>query len=257
MIGLVSIMLVSFLITVIVSSPNWLQVFNGLLPRVPQGSGILGIAIIATSFSVTGAFYQSYLVQAKSWKNNDFKACRIESITGIVMLGFISSLVLIAAGSVLYSNGISVNTAADMGKALEPLFGSTSYIIFMIGLLAASFSSLIGNATLGGNILADTLKLGKTHQQWSTRVIIMILIVIGSSLAIAFSELRLRLIVFAQGFTILIVPVVAFVILKITNSKSVMGGYKNSMIIRSIGLLGIVFLLFLATTYAYLMYFKN
>lgn len=257
MIGLVSIMLLSFFFTVIISSPDWGTVLLGFVPKIPQGSEILTIAIIATSFSVAGAFYQSYLVQEKSWKNDAFKSCKTESIMGIVALGLISSLVLIAAGSVLFTNGISVNTAADMGKALEPLFGSTSFIIFMIGLLAASFSSLIGNATLGGNILADTLKLGTSQSSWSTRLLIMLLIVIGSSLAIAFSDLRLKLIVFAQGFTILIVPVIAFVMLKITNSNSIMGKYRNPVIIRGLGLLGVVLLTGLAIVYAYLIYFKN
>lgn len=257
MIGLVSIMLLSFLFTVIISMPDLGQVLNGFIPKIPKGSEILTIAIVATSFSVAGAFYQSYLVQEKSWEKDDFKSCKTESITGIVVLGLISSLVLIAAGSVLYTNGISVNTAADMGKALEPLFGSASFIIFMIGLLAASFSSLIGNATLGGNILADTLKLGTSHANWSTRLLIMLLIVIGSSLAIAFSDLRLKLIVFAQGFTILIVPVIAFVILNITNSKSIMGQYKNYMTIRGFGFLGVVLLIGLAIVYAYLNFFKN
>lgn len=257
MIGLVSIMLLSFFFTVIISSPDWGTVLLGFVPKIPQGSEILTIAIIATSFSVAGAFYQSYLVQEKSWRNNAFKSCKTESIMGIVALGLISSLVLIAAGSVLFTNGISVNTAADMGKALEPLFGSTSFIIFMIGLLAASFSSLIGNATLGGNILADTLKLGTSQSSWSTRLLIMLLIVIGSSLAIAFSDLRLKLIVFAQGFTILIVPVIAFVMLKITNSNSIMGKYRNPVIIRGLGLLGVVLLTGLAIVYAYLIYFKN
>ena len=257
MIGLVSIMLLSFLFTVIISSPDWSQVFNGFIPTIPKGSEILTIAIVATSFSVAGAFYQSYLVQEKAWGKDDFKSCKTESITGIVVLGLISSLVLIAAGSVLYTNGISINTAADMGKALEPLFGSASFIIFMIGLLAASFSSLIGNATLGGNILADTFKLGTSQASWSTRLLIMLLIVIGSSLAIAFSDLRIKLIVFAQGFTILIVPVIAFVILKITNSNSIMGKRRNSMTIQVLGFLGVVLLIGLAMTYAYLIYFKN
>ena len=257
MIGLVMVMLISFFVTVVISKPDWTMVLKGYIPGIPKGAEILTIAIVATSFSVAGAFYQSYLVQLKSWEQEDYHTCRTESITGIILLGFISTLVLIASGSVLFANGISVNNVADMGKALEPLFGTTSSIIFMIGLLAASFSSLIGNATLGGNVLADTLGLGKTHQQLSTRLLIMLLIVVGSSLALAFSDLRLRLIVFAQGFTILIVPVIAFAILKITNSKTIMGSSSNSRSVKIIGYLGVITLILLATTYAYLVYFKN
>lgn len=255
MIVLVMVMMFSFLITVIISSPDMVGIFQGFIPHLPKGSELLTIAIVATSCSIGGAFYQAYLVQAKSWKSNDFKTCRNESITGIVLLGFISALVLIAAGSVLHTNGIAINTAADMGKALEPLFGKASFIIFMIGLFAASFSSLLGNATLGGNILADTLKLGKTHEQWSTRLLIMLLIVIGSVIAIAFSDLRLQLIVFAQGFTILMVPVIAFIIIKITGDKSIMGKNRNHSIISLVGILGVALLIVLAFAYANLMYF--
>jgi NRAMP (natural resistance-associated macrophage protein)-like metal ion transporter len=257
MIAMVSVMLLSFLFTVLISSPDWTGVLGGFIPKIPEGAEILVIAIVATSFSVAGAFYQSYLVQEKSRQEEGFASCARESISGIVMLGLISSLIIIAAGSVLYKNDISVNSVADMGKALEPLFGSASFVVFMIGLFAASFSSLIGNATLGGNILADTLNLGHSHASWSTRLLIMLLIVIGSSLAIAFSELRLKLIVFAQAFTILIVPVVAFVLLKTTNSKSIMGEHQNSMFIQVAGYLGVVFLTFLAIAYSYLIYFNN
>lgn len=255
MIVLVLVMIISFLITVIISAPDLISIFKGFIPSLPKGSEMLSIAIVATSCSIAGAFYQAYLVQQKSWKNDEFKACKKESITGIVLLGSISSLVLIAAGSFLFTNGISVNNAADMGKALEPLFGQASFIIFMIGLFAASFSSLLGNATLGGHILADTLNIGKTHEQWSTRLMIMVLIVIGSLIAIAFSDLRLQLIVFAQGFTILMVPVVAFVILKISGDKAIMGNHRNSTIISWLGRLGVILLAGLAMVYGYMMIF--
>lgn len=257
MIGLVSIMLISFLFTVIISSPDWGEVTRGFIPKIPSGAEILCIAMVATSFSVAGAFYQSYLVQEKFWNKEDFAYCKRETIIGIITLGLISSLILVAAGSVLFTNDITVNSVADMGKALEPIFGSAAYVIFMIGLFAASFSSLIGNATLGGNILADTLNLGTSHTSWSTRLLIMLLIVIGSSLAIAFSELRLKLIVFAQGFTILIVPVVAFVMLKVTNNRSIMGVQKNPALIQLAGYLGLVLLVGLAIAYTYLIYFNN
>jgi manganese transport protein len=255
MILLVMVMIISFMVTVIISSPDLSSIFKGFVPSLPDGSEMLSIAIIATSCSIAGAFYQAYLVQQKSWGKNDFKTCKKESITGIVLLGGITSLVLIAAGSFLYTNGILVNNAADMGKALEPLFGPAAFIVFMVGLFAASFSSLLGNATLGGHILADTLNIGKTHEQWSTRLMIMILIVIGSLIAIAFSDLRLQLIVFAQGFTILMVPVIAFVILKISDDKVIMGNYRNSTIISWLGRLGVMLLAGLAMVYGYFMIF--
>ncbi|MCK5210953.1 MAG: divalent metal cation transporter, partial [Cyclobacteriaceae bacterium] len=138
----------------------------------------------------------------------------------------------------------------------EPLFGSASYIVFMIGLFAASFSSLIGNATLGGVILSDTLSLGRKLSGWPARLLIILLIISGSLVAIVFSDLRLQLIVFAQGFTILIVPVIGFFIFHITNSKKIMGTYKNSIFTKIIGIMGLMLLVTLAFGYGYLFFFN-
>lgn len=257
MIVLILIMLLSFLITVVISSPDLSLVVKGFVPRLPKGSELLTIAIIASSFSITGAFYQSYLVQEKNQSTRGIKTSIKESISGILILGAVSSMVLISAGAVLYTNKISINTAADMGRALEPLFGSASFIVFMIGLFAASFSSLIGNATLGGVILADTLSLGKKLSDWSVRLLIITLIITGSVIAILFSDLRLQLIVFAQGFTILIVPFIGFFILRITSKYQIMGEYKNSVLTKILGTSGLILLLGLACGYGYLIFLKN
>ena len=257
MIVLILIMLLSFLITVLISSPDLSLVVKGFVPRLPKGSELLTIAIIASSFSITGAFYQSYLVQEKNQSARGIKTSIKESISGILILGIVSSMVLISAGAVLYTNKISINTAADMGRALEPLFGSASFIVFMIGLFAASFSSLIGNATLGGVILADTLSLGKKLSDWSVRLLIITLIITGAVIAILFSDLRLQLIVFAQGFTILIVPFIGFFILRITSKHQIMGEYKNSVLTKILGTSGLILLLGLACGYGYLLFLKN
>lgn len=256
MIALVLVMMTSFLITAIISFRGLGALVHGLVPKLPSGSALLTIALVATSCSIAGAIYQSYLVQQKVWKQGGFAMVRNESIGGIVVLGFISALVMICAANVLYVNNIQVYTVADMGLALEPLFGKASFTVFMIGLFAASFSSLLGNATLGGHILADTLAKGRKHEEWSTRIFIMLVIVVGSVIALAFSQLRLMLIIFAQGFTILMVPFIAFLLVKIAGSKKLMQGYQSLVAERIMGIAGIVLLTVLAFGYAYFMLYS-
>src|SRR5690606_27863810 len=65
---MVGLMMLSFIITLAVAQPNLGEVLGGLKPEVPSGSLLLIIAMVASSFSIAGAFYQSYLVQAKGWK---------------------------------------------------------------------------------------------------------------------------------------------------------------------------------------------
>ncbi|MCC5928695.1 MAG: Nramp family divalent metal transporter [Cyclobacteriaceae bacterium] len=253
MIALVLVMMISFLITAIISFRDIRILLEGLIPKLPSGSELLAIALVATSCSIAGAFYQSYLVQQKSWKQGGFTMVRNESIGGIAVLGVISALVMISAANVLYANNIQVQTVADMGLAMEPLFGKASFTVFMVGLFAASFSSLLGNATLGGNILADTLAKGTKHEQWTTRFFIMAVIAAGSIIAIAFSQLRLMLIIFAQGFTILMVPIIAFILVSITGNRKLMHGNQSAVIERIMGFAGIALLSALAMAYAYFM----
>ncbi|MGD1890347.1 MAG: Nramp family divalent metal transporter [Cyclobacteriaceae bacterium] len=176
MIGLVGLMIVSFLITLLLAQPQWDTLFRGLIPGVPAGAEVLTIALIASSFSVVGAFYQSYLVKEKGWSQQDSHSGRRESIAGVLILGLISSFIQINAATVLYPQGIPVNSAADMGLALEPLYGNTATVIFMLGLFGASFSSLLGNATIGGALLSDAF-FGN-HQLSDAKVRRAILLVI-------------------------------------------------------------------------------
>src|SRR5690606_21775821 len=134
MMVMVGLMMISFIFTLIVAQPNFSEVLTGLIPTVPSASLILVIALVASSFSIAGAFYQSYLVQEKGWKREEVKDVKRESFTGIMILGIISSMVLLSSGAILHPQGIEVNAATDMGKALEPLYGSWATSIFMLGL---------------------------------------------------------------------------------------------------------------------------
>src|SRR5690606_30026286 len=243
---MVGLMMVSFIVTLAVAQPDLAEVMAGLKPELPSGSLLLIIAMVASSFSIAGAFYQSYLVQAKGWKRSEVADVKRESYTGILVLGLISSMVLLSAGSILHPKGINVNAATDMGKALEPLYGNWATGIFMLGLFGASFSSLIGNATIGGTLFADALSLGSDLNSKSVKALIMLVIVIGAAVAIAFGKLPLELIVFAQGVTVFAVPFIGIGLYLVANDKEIMGELVNKPPAKIAGVMGLVVLVILA-----------
>lgn len=246
MIAMVAIMLISFVFTLILAKPNPSEVIEGLIPSIPDKSLPLVIALVASSFSIVGAFYQSYLVQERGWKRTEFKRANRESFTGILILGMISSMILMSAGSILHPQGLEVNVATDMGMALEPLFGNYATIIFMAGLFGASFSSLIGNAAIGGSLLADALSMGSDLSKTPVKIMISLTIISGAVIALSFGKIPLELIVFAQGITIFIVPFIGLGIFFIANNKRIMGDLVNSPTTNVIGVIGILILFILA-----------
>ena len=256
MIGMISIMVFSFLITLVLSGPQIMAIIKGIKPSIPSGSELLVIALIASSFSMVGAFYQAYLVQERGWKKHQLKMCQYESLTGIIILGMITFMIMAAAGSVLFPKGIQVNSAAEMGTALEPLFGNLASTVFMIGLFAASFSSLLGNATLGGAVLADTLSLGNKLSSLPLRLMIMLVIITGAVFAIAFSHLQLQLIVIAQALTMIVAPIVGVFILLISSNHRYMGDLKNNNILLIAGILGLLVVLLLGLGFIRVLVFQ-
>lgn len=256
MIALVVIMLLSFVTTLIISKPNWATLFSQFNFSLPDGSEFLTIALIASSFSIAGAFYQSYLVQEKGWSKSASKLYERESLSGILILGVITATVMLVAASVLFPKGIQVNSATEMGMALEPIFGKYASIVFMAGLFAASFSSLLGNATLGGVLLSDALNIGSKLKSQKVRYVIMSVIVIGASVAVAFGSLPIQLIIMAQGFTIIVVPVIGAVLLLMAIHKSKNEGMPLGLGLKLLMFLGLIILVLLAGANVYSIFIK-
>jgi NRAMP (natural resistance-associated macrophage protein)-like metal ion transporter len=254
MLLLVSVMFVSFLGTLLIIRPDFTEIMMGFVPSLPAGSLLLAIALVASSFSIVGAFYQSYLVQEKGWEEDQSNQAKAEGISGIVMLGVIGGMILICAGSVLNPLNVEINSAADMGLAIEPLFGRFAKVLFMIGLFGASFSSLIGNATIGGTLLSDALGYGSRLSNTVTRLFIMLVMVAGASIAVWFGGIPIDLIVFAQGITIFIVPFIGIVLFMTANSKEILGNLRNGPASQVAGYVGIAILFVLAFRNAYLIF---
>ncbi|MBD3628970.1 Nramp family divalent metal transporter [Cyclobacterium sp.] len=248
MILMVAIMLISFLLTLVLAPPDFGEVVNGLFPAIPKGSFVLVIALVASSFSIAGAFYQSYLVQEKGWKKSQKQEALTESFTGIMVLGIISSMIMLSAATILYPKGVGVSSAGDMGLALAPVYGQFSFLVFMVGLFGASFSSLLGNASIGGTLLADALSLGRDLNGLPVKLLISLVIVIGAAVALIFGRLPLELIVFAQGITIFAVPFIGFGLFLIGNDANIMGELKNKKLSNILGVLGLLVLLTLAVS---------
>lgn len=246
MIGLILVMLVSFLVTLFLSKPPIAGIAQGLVPAIPSGSFALVIAFMASCFSVVGACYQSYLMQERRRIHPHEKQSPRDSFPGILILGIMSAIVLICAAAVLHPKGLPVKSGSDMARVLEPLFGNYASVFFLIGLFGAAFSSLVGNASLGGTLMGDALGFGSSFKSKKVRGLIALVMAIGAIIAIIFGNLPIRLMIFAQSITILVVPFIGIALYLIANDESVMKNLKNSREVKVFGALGLIILFGLA-----------
>jgi Mn2+/Fe2+ NRAMP family transporter len=246
MIALIILMLVAFMVTLFLSDPSIDSIATGLVPSIPVGSVGLIIAFMASCFSIVGACYQSYLMQERRRIHPGGRQASSDSFPGILILGIMSAIVLICAAAVLHPKGLPVNSGSDMAKVLEPLFGNYASAFFLIGLFGAAFSSLIGNASLGGTLMGDALGFGSSFDSKVVRWFVAFIMIIGATIAIAYGNLPIELMIFAQSITIFIVPFIGVSLYLIANDEKIMGKLKNKLSAKTFGALGLLVLAGLA-----------
>lgn len=250
MVGIIALMLLAFVVTAIVSKPDLSAMFRGLGPTIPTGSEALVVSAVATMFSIVGAFYQIQLVRQKGWKAEDYKYARRDAIIGTLILGTLAFVIILAAAAVLNPAGIQVKSPADMASILEPTVGRWASMLFAVGLWAAAFSSLLGNATIGGGLLSAAFndEADTNVNDRITKFCITIVMVVGGAVAIIFGGIPVQLILTAQAITIFIAPVIGIVVVWVARHPS-RGELRIGWQQLVLAIIGLAFLLYLAYTY--------
>ena len=61
------------------------------------------LGLVATTFSIAGAFYQAYLVRDKGWGLADVRRTFADSLTGMLVLGGVTMLIMWTAAATLFA----------------------------------------------------------------------------------------------------------------------------------------------------------
>ncbi|MBL8026839.1 MAG: divalent metal cation transporter, partial [Fibrobacteres bacterium] len=220
MLVMIITMLGSFILNLLWAKPVISEVAAGFSPHMPT-AGEIGLlsAMTATNFVVAAAFYQSYLVKEKGWKEGDGSSIMADTVFGISLLFIIVGVITVTSAAVLKPKGIVVNSAADMAMQLEPLLGVHSKVLFSLGLFAASFSSLAVNALTGATLLSDGLGQGHKLSDTSVKRYAAIIMLIGVVIAIITGSSPVKAIITLQRMTLLPVPFMALGMIWLVNSR--------------------------------------
>lgn len=224
---LVALMVLAFGLTMFVAGPSLVEIAQGFIPKltVESSSGDAGAAswmsvgaLMATTFSVAGAFYQAYQVREKGWTREDLRVGVTDSIVGIGTLTTITAMILITAASALHGKvePSQLTDAATVAVSLEPLFGSWAKFVFAAGVLAGAVSSFVVNALIGGVVFSDAIGLGSKFSSLPVRMTTIVALLLGWFVAsiVTFAQIDLvSFIVIAQALTVLAFPILAVVVL--------------------------------------------
>ena len=215
----------------------------------PTGRGsfldVSVLGLVGTTFVITAAYYQTYLVRQKGWGFHQLQDGLLDTRVGAVIMALITLMIMSTAAIVL--RGHQLGSVADVALQLEPLFGTWGQIVFCVGLFSAAYSSFLVNSMIGGFVLADGLGLGSRPDQLWPKVMTTAVLLTGMVVALIVIKLRWQpvpAIVLAQAVTVVAAPVLAGTLLWLTSLRSVMGEQRVGWLTKLPA--GLAFLLLLA-----------
>jgi len=245
----VALMLISFAINLITLRPNPLDMASGFIPRASTFDlDVLGL--IGTTFVITAAFYQAYLVRQKGWDERELRSGIVDARVGSMIMALITIMLMSTAAAGLFTGQIvALTNPVAVADALEPTFGNRGRIIFCLGLFSAAYSSFLVNSMIGGFIASDGFGLGSEPSQLSPRIFTAIALLTGMFVALAALLMdfdRTPTIIAAQAVTVVGAPLVAGVLLWLTSRRDIMSQHVTGPVMKSLGIIGLILLIAIA-----------
>lgn len=121
--------------------PPWGQVLRGtLIPSFHPDSNyiLLLVATLGTTLAPWMQFYLQSSVTEKGITMKDYPCTRFEVFFGAIFSNIVSWFIIVTTAATLFIHGISVGSAADAARALAPLAGGYAGALFAVGLVGAS-----------------------------------------------------------------------------------------------------------------------
>jgi Mn2+/Fe2+ NRAMP family transporter len=156
---LVGVMFVSVVSAAVLTVPSLPDLAGGLVPSLPDGSAVYTLGLIGgVGGTITIAAY-GYWVQAKGWSDSSWlRVMRLDNTTAYVMTGiFVISMLIVGAELLSTIDFATEDEEALLRVApiLDQEYGEGMRWLFLVGFFATSFTSVIGTWNGVGLMFAD------------------------------------------------------------------------------------------------------
>lgn len=225
----VSLMGISFVISIFIVQPMSSDVLKGLIPSIPDvpGGKMLVAAFVGTTMAAATFLSRPLFVQGKQWNISHLKQQKEDSIVAATLIFVISATIMAVACGALFYDGKVVTKVLDMANTLEPIAGKWSVSIFFFGALSAGLSSIFPCMLIAPILLADfqSGKLDTSSKQFKVITGIACLVAL---IGPAFNANPIEIQLLSQVFNVFVLPIVILGIILLLQNKNAMKTFKTS-----------------------------
>ncbi|MGZ6269600.1 MAG: Nramp family divalent metal transporter [Candidatus Limnocylindrales bacterium] len=239
---------IAYLVSAVLARPDWGHAIASLV--APHGSfdrlyWLAVVGTVGTTITPWGqAFIQSYVADKKLGPE-DLLPERLDVGLGAFLTNFIAFFIVVACAATLWASGhTSIATAADAARALEPLAGPATMVLFGVGLLAASFLGL-GVVPLTSAYATCEAFGWETGVDWQWREapafygLLVFFVGFGALFVLVLGPQQLVQVMFlAQVLNALLLPFVLVFVMLLSADRRLMGRLASGRLLLTIGWAG-------------------
>jgi len=240
----VSVMGLSFLMTMFIAPPDPVEFIKGFIPSIPEKSNatILIAAIVGTTFTAPTFVVRSILMKEKKWDAAQMKHAKKDALIGAIIMFLVSMAVMASAAATLYVIGRPVDKVVTMVQLLEPLLGRFAISVFVMGILGAAMSSMIPILMLAPLLISDYQNKPVEYKGVTFRVLSGVAILFGLIVPV-FGFRPVFAMIISQVFQVFLLPIVVLAMMYLINRKDLMKGHKVSLVMNISFVIIIIFTL--------------
>lgn len=252
-----SLSIISYIVVALIVKQEWREIaIATFVPQIIFSKEYLinVVAMLGTTISPYLFFWQAdeeieeMEVEKKSFLHKgmptlckaELKEMRNDTVIGMFLSNLIAFFVIITTASTLHNNGITeISTAAQIAKALEPLAGNYSTILFALGIIGTGLLAIPVLAGSAAYALSEAcgwkFGLGRTFKQAKAFYGVIIIATLIGVLVNFTSIDPMLLLYYSAVLNALLAPPLLVMILLICNNEAILGKYTNSTLSNILG----------------------
>src|SRR6266436_5421168 len=230
-----SLVFIGYIVSAFMAHPDWGTIAHELIrPKINLTPGYLFtiVAVIGTTISpYMQVFIQSSVVE-KGVRAENYRLTRADVWIGTVFAILIVFFIVVSTAATLNVRGEHVETAAQAAEALKPLAGVYAELLFAIGLFGASMlaAGVLPLATAYSISEALGFEKGVSRSFREAPIFLGVftfLVAVGAAIAVIPNLPLIQVLLVTQVINGLLLPIVLFAVLRLVNSRDLMGSHVN------------------------------
>lgn len=203
------------------------------------------IAMIGTTITPWGQFFiQSYVVD-KGLDIQHYNVEKKEVYIGALLTDIVSFFIIVSTAATLYKSGIHITDAKDAALALRPLAGNFAQFLFAFGLFSASMLGAFILPVTTAYVICEAFGweygFNTTWKQAKAfYTLILASIVLPACFVLIPGLPLIKVMLVSQSINGILLPIILIFVMKIINSKSIMGDHTNKGVQNTIAWITII-----------------